>query len=159
MGKRRNKMSNLVKMSVEEIRQYLALEGALDGIGNPSAHDIVFRKVCDTALLLYADNTRLQAQLSGDCPNCPNVGYYAAGDPNDPEQVQCEWCETVPHSKFNIAKREADIARLQAEVDRLVRYEMAWYWCKKYLPIIPKIVWDGIEQKHSIPQDEKKEGK
>ena len=34
------------------------------------------------------------------CPNCPNVGYYAAGDPQNPEQIQCEWCETNWKSPF-----------------------------------------------------------
>lgn len=39
-----------------------------------------------------------------DCPNCPNQGWYA--QPNnhtgEPEQVQCEFCETVRHSRYNI---------------------------------------------------------
>jgi predicted Zn-ribbon and HTH transcriptional regulator len=42
-----------------------------------------------------------------DCPNCPNQGWYAV--PNihtgEPEQVQCEFCETDENSKFYLAKK------------------------------------------------------
>ena len=41
-----------------------------------------------------------------DCPNCPNQGWYAVqythadGTPDQCQQ-QCEWCYTMPNSKFN----------------------------------------------------------
>jgi outer membrane murein-binding lipoprotein Lpp len=42
-----------------------------------------------------------------DCPNCPNQGWYAV--PNihtgEPEQVQCEFCETDENSKFYLANK------------------------------------------------------
>lgn len=45
------------------------------------------------------------------CPNCDDVGWYVVpGRDGEPEQEQCEFCETVPNSIFNISK----IARLSA---------------------------------------------
>lgn len=48
-----------------------------------------------------------------DCPNCPNQGWYVvAGNGvqgESPEQVQCQWCDITPNSKFNL--REAAKAR------------------------------------------------
>lgn len=41
---------------------------------------------------------------SEDCPYCPNQGWYFDGDPEDPEQTQCEWCWTTPNSKFNVER-------------------------------------------------------
>jgi hypothetical protein len=36
------------------------------------------------------------------CPNCPDQGWYIVADNSgEPEQVQCEWCYTVPNSVFN----------------------------------------------------------
>jgi FtsZ-binding cell division protein ZapB len=64
---------------------------------------------------LKAENGRLRKELSGDCPNCENVGWYSAGDLDDPEQVQCEWCETVPYSKFNIARLKAENEHLRQQ--------------------------------------------
>ena len=45
-----------------------------------------------------------------DCPNCPNQGWYAVaythadGTPDQCQQ-QCEWCYTMPNSKFNQNER------------------------------------------------------
>jgi len=105
--------------------------------------------------LLRSENERLTKAITdcSDCPNCPNVGYYADGDPNDPEQVQCEWCETVPYSKFNIARREAEITKLQAEVERLKRYGKAWDKIKKW-NLHDIRIYEKIEATVGIPQDE-----
>jgi hypothetical protein len=35
------------------------------------------------------------------CPNCPDQGWYVGGSPDDPEQIQCEFCYTVENSVFN----------------------------------------------------------
>lgn len=48
------------------------------------------------------------------CPNCNNVGYYAAGATDNPEQVQCEFCYTVTNSLFNI-KEKARTALAEGE--------------------------------------------
>tara|TARA_R110000823_G_scaffold62221_1_gene147881 strand:+ start:513 stop:785 length:273 start_codon:yes stop_codon:yes gene_type:complete len=46
-----------------------------------------------------------------DCPNCPNQGWYAVeyrnadGTP-DQAQQQCEWCYTMPNSKFNLLQNK-----------------------------------------------------
>ena len=55
------------------------------------------------------------------CPNCDDVGYYAVGSNADGwEQVQCEFCYTVPDSVFNIKCRleiaESTVAQLRAEL-------------------------------------------
>lgn len=38
-----------------------------------------------------------------DCPYCPNQGWYEDVDRHtgEPIQIQCEFCETEPFSKFN----------------------------------------------------------
>jgi hypothetical protein len=38
------------------------------------------------------------------CPNCDNQGWFAWGPTDDPEQIQCEFCETVENSVFNRKK-------------------------------------------------------
>lgn len=39
------------------------------------------------------------------CPNCDDVGWYVVpGRDGEPEQEQCEFCEMVPNSIFNISK-------------------------------------------------------
>lgn len=39
-----------------------------------------------------------------DCPDCPNQGWYTVGniDTGDAEQEQCQFCYTIPNSRFNI---------------------------------------------------------
>jgi hypothetical protein len=61
------------------------------------------------------------------CPNCPDQGWFADGPTDDPEQIQCEFCEMEENSIFNIKRRikklieardaaiRADEARKQAE--------------------------------------------
>ena len=50
----------------------------------------------------------VEALQSGaeNCPNCPNRGWWQALD----EQHQCEWCYTVPHSRFNIDALASELA-------------------------------------------------
>jgi len=37
-----------------------------------------------------------------DCPKCDNRGWFiVTGRDGEPEQVQCEWCDTIPNSRFN----------------------------------------------------------
>jgi hypothetical protein len=62
-----------------------------------------------------------------NCPNCPDQGWFADGPTDDPEQIQCKFCETEENSIFNIKRRikkliesrdaeiRADEARKQAE--------------------------------------------
>lgn len=46
------------------------------------------------------------AHVFDNCPNCSNQGWYAVPDRRgEPEQVQCEWCETTENSRFNWEKR------------------------------------------------------
>jgi hypothetical protein len=61
---------------------------------------------------LTAERDRLQASVealvTGEielCPTCNNVGYYAVGPTDDPQQRPCEFCCTVPNSLFNIKEK------------------------------------------------------
>ena len=36
------------------------------------------------------------------CPKCPDQGWYADGPTDDPEQVQCEFCECESRSLFKL---------------------------------------------------------
>lgn len=56
----------------------------------------------------YHDALRA-VQSATSCPVCPNVGYYAEGPTDAPEQVQCEWCWTTETSMFN-ARVKVDVA-------------------------------------------------
>ena len=49
------------------------------------------------------------------CPYCPNVGWYAQANMNtgEPEQIQCEWCET----------KETSLFKVMADYDRLAKGE------------------------------------
>ncbi len=59
-------------------------------------------------------------EAAQDCPMCPNQGWYADGQ----EQMQCEFCYTVPNSRFNIdaalSAHEEEDAKREEEVRELV---------------------------------------
>lgn len=64
--------------------------------------------------LVESVNALLKAE---DCPNCPDQGWYADGPTDDPEQVQCEWCECVESSLFKAkAKVAAAVEQLKGRV-------------------------------------------
>ena len=56
-------------------------------------------------LKLRQDRNRLREaiiSMSQDCPNCNNTGIIPVGSNEDGwEPSQCEFCYTVPYSKFN----------------------------------------------------------
>lgn len=41
---------------------------------------------------------------SKNCPYCENIGYVVVGSCDDPEQQQCQWCDEMVDSKYNLAK-------------------------------------------------------
>lgn len=87
---------------------------SLDAVGLANAAHIV-RCVNGWDALVEAVNALLTAK---HCPNCPDQGWYADGPTDDPEQVQCEWCECVEDSLFKAKAKAA--AALQAAEEELV---------------------------------------
>ena len=58
-------------------------------------------------MLMALDNIEL-------CPNanCGNIGFYSVGqgNPENPNQKQCEFCYTNPNSKFNFRVKLGEVA-------------------------------------------------
>lgn len=44
-----------------------------------------------------------------DCPYCNNVGWYTTMRSGFPDQEQCEFCYTVPTSRFNHEYKQAEL--------------------------------------------------
>ena len=76
-------------MSFEKIER--EIEQLLSGEHLPVAGQL---KVSESMRLM------LDVITSEDCPNCPNQGWFAEWDGNEPVQVQCEFCYTHPKSRF-----------------------------------------------------------
>ena len=61
------------------------------------------------------DVLELLESIIQDCPNCDNVGWYAqnncSSNPWEAEQVQCEWCNTTPNSRYNYENQITKIFR------------------------------------------------
>lgn len=78
--------------------------------GGGSSNPKVLEDVRAKARLIAASPALYEACKAGVeeiqiCPNCNNVGYYADGPTDDPEQTQCEFCYTVPNSLFNLKEK------------------------------------------------------
>jgi hypothetical protein len=67
---------------------------------NPSAND---------SELLRPSCSKVDRITPQDCPNCPNMGWYFVFEPPNsriPQSaypVECEFCHSVPNSKFNLS--------------------------------------------------------
>jgi len=88
-----------------------------------AAADIVAdsEKLRDRVAVLEIDMKAAEHGL--DCPDCPNQGWYFIGGTCGPsgeeecEQIQCEFCYTVPASKFNIEGHAYKVSELERERD------------------------------------------
>jgi hypothetical protein len=82
------------------------------------------------------------------CPNCPDQGWFVGGTTDGPEQVQCQFCDIVEMSVFNIKLKIADLiaASFQRERDEALRDAVGrakdWY-CED----VPEDELDWIGQK------------
>jgi hypothetical protein len=57
---------------------------------------------CDINVTVGGHHEHCDCECHTHCPNCPDQGWYIVADNSgEPEQVQCEWCYTVPNSVFN----------------------------------------------------------
>lgn len=56
--------------------------------------------------LIWAEEVMAAVETSEKCPNCDDVGWFvewrlrSPGAEPEPEQCQCEFCETNPKSRF-----------------------------------------------------------
>jgi hypothetical protein len=66
---------------------------------------------------------KAREELEGNCPMCDNTGCYATqGTDGEPEPNQCEWCYTIPYSKFNRNRFESlhsELTQAREEIERL----------------------------------------
>ena len=46
-----------------------------------------------------------------DCEYCPNQGWFEGGSPEEPEQIQCQFCYENPKSRFNLPSAIIEIIR------------------------------------------------
>jgi hypothetical protein len=87
---------------VDELREY-------------EPYDCLFTKAADEIVFLRATEDSLRSQLADatqkleearKCPHCDDEGFTVQPDRRgEPEQVQCEFCYTVPNSIFNMRQR------------------------------------------------------
>ena len=95
-----------------------------------AAADIVAdsEKLRDRVAVLELD--MMAARQGLDCPDCPNQGWYSVGVPTNsgddqPVHVQCEFCCTVPASKFNIADTLEKVTALERDLDQMRDWHQA----------------------------------
>lgn len=72
-----------------------------------------------------------------NCPNCPNQGWWVDANPytGEPEQVQCEFCETEENSVFSVIRKQDErIQELEQQNEFLTnaKDEMVQRACADY---------------------------
>lgn len=95
------------------------LESEKDDIRNEVLAEVarMETRIAELESVLKGAGTLIESAMTGErCPNCDNSGCYAEpGRDGDPEPQQCEFCYTVPWSRFNVERLRKRI-RLLLEV-------------------------------------------
>lgn len=93
-----------------------------NGIENSKCADTFLRCLIEDLKQQLAEKTAEVERVRkhpDDCPNCPNQGWYSIERNGEQEQDQCEWCYTIPYSKFNQTQLQSQLTTAEARVKEL----------------------------------------
>lgn len=92
-------------------------KAALDVVNNTSLGLGVHNATTIYIKHIQALDDALQSDNTDDCPNCNNDGAYYDNYGN---VHQCQWCDEMPHSRYNQDKAKQSVDMLIAELDELI---------------------------------------